>query len=153
MKYARLYAAAPPCKTRTKQQRSAVHQLADSHGLQVRTPATFKDKTTRADFAALQADVAVVCRLRPPPSPGGSGCARAMVASISTPPSCPAGGGPRPFIARLRRGIRNGHLHHADGAYPGYRAYSLKQIHRHRSLDTTGSLHDRLALLGGVTIV
>jgi methionyl-tRNA formyltransferase len=43
-----------------KERRSPVHELALSHGLEVRTPASLKTAAVQADFAALKLDAAVV---------------------------------------------------------------------------------------------
>ena len=65
MKFALFTASPTPAKCGQRPQKSPVHQLALAHGLDVRTPITFKDETARADFAALKADVAVVAAYGP----------------------------------------------------------------------------------------
>lgn len=49
-----------PAKRGQQVQVSAVHKLAQAHGLAVRTPARLRDAEEQAAFAALNADVAVV---------------------------------------------------------------------------------------------
>lgn len=49
-----------PAHRGKKVQQSAVHDWAESHGLTVRTPTSLKNPEAQADFAALNADVAVV---------------------------------------------------------------------------------------------
>ncbi|VAV90827.1 Methionyl-tRNA formyltransferase [hydrothermal vent metagenome] len=56
-----VYTRAPKPKGRGKQvQQSAVHQMAESLGIPVRTPQTLRDAQMQAEFAALQIDLAVV---------------------------------------------------------------------------------------------
>ncbi len=43
-----------------KEQPTAIHRYASEHGIEVRTPITLKEPATQAEFAALNADVAVV---------------------------------------------------------------------------------------------
>jgi len=58
---AAVYTRAPrPSGRGHKLKPSPVHQLADAHGLDVRTPKTFKSAEEREAFAALDLDVAVV---------------------------------------------------------------------------------------------
>ena len=152
MRFARFIRNPPPAKRGQKRQRSAVHRLADSHGLQVRTPATFKDAGTRADFADLQADVAVVAAyglllpqaILDAPS---HGCLNIHASS------CPVGGGPP-----IHRAIEAGDQETGICIMQMEASLDTGPILLTRSiaidpLDTTGSLHDRLAELGGVTIV
>lgn len=56
-----VYSQPPRPKGRGQQvQKSPVHMLAERHGIPVFTPKNFKDEKDRTDFAALNADVAVV---------------------------------------------------------------------------------------------
>ncbi len=58
---AAVYTRAPQPKGRGhKLQKSPVHEFAESHGLEVRTPANFKSVEERDGFAALDLDVAIV---------------------------------------------------------------------------------------------
>lgn len=58
---AAVYTRAPqPSGRGHKLKPSPVHQFAESHGIPVRTPKNFKAEEDRADFAALDLDVAVV---------------------------------------------------------------------------------------------
>lgn len=49
-----------PAQRGKRVQQSAVHDWADAHGLPVRTPASLRKAEAQADFAALNADIAVV---------------------------------------------------------------------------------------------
>ena len=50
-----------PAGRKMELQSSAVQQMAESLGIPVRSPTTLKTPEAQAEFAALQADVAVVC--------------------------------------------------------------------------------------------
>ena len=142
-----------PAKRGQKEQKSAVHRLAERHGIEVRTPKTFKDDQVRADFAALNADVAVVAAyglILPqvaldapthgclnihasllPRWRGAAPIHRAIEAGDAETGVC---------IMQMERGLDTGPvlLSHAIDIEP---------------LDTTGSLHDKLATRGGEAIV
>lgn len=58
---AAVYTRAPqPSGRGKKMQKSPVHEFADQHGLDVRTPPNFKSAEEKAAFAALELDVAIV---------------------------------------------------------------------------------------------
>ncbi|MGB3721306.1 MAG: methionyl-tRNA formyltransferase, partial [Pacificimonas sp.] len=58
---AAVYTQPPRAARRGKQlQRSAVHELAETLELDVRTPASLKDKSAQADWAALDLDISIV---------------------------------------------------------------------------------------------
>jgi len=56
----RLYPAAAPRRERKKLQPSPVHRKAEELGIEVRHPTSLKNQDAQVEFAALQADVAVV---------------------------------------------------------------------------------------------
>ena len=142
-----------PAKRGQKEQKSAVHQLAERHGLEARTPPTFKNDQARADFAALEADVAVVAAyglLLPqavldapthgclnihasllPRWRGAAPIHRAIEAGDAETGVC---------IMQMERGLDTGPV-------------LLEVSMEIDALDTTGSLHDKLATLGGEAIV
>lgn len=56
-----VYTRAPKVAGRGKElKKTPVHLTAEKYGIEVRTPKTLKDESTQKEFAALQADVAVV---------------------------------------------------------------------------------------------
>jgi len=56
-----VYTRAPkPAGRGKKEQKTPVHQMAESFGLPVRTPKTLRDSDVQAEFAALELDLAVV---------------------------------------------------------------------------------------------
>ncbi len=133
--------------------KSAVHDLADRHGLLVRTPERLKDLNESSAFAALDLDAAIV----------------AAYGQIL----------PRAILDAPRQGCINIHaslLPRWRGAAPIHRAIMagdaetgitimqmetgldtgpmlISKICAIASDDTTGSLHDKLAYLGGGMIV
>ena len=52
-----------------------------------------------------------------------------------------------------RRRCQNRRRHHADGSRARYGSSAAGDVHRDRSRETTGELHDRLATLGAEAIV
>ena len=142
-----------PAKRGQQTQKTAVHQLANNKGFEVRTPSTFKDETARSTFAALKADVAIVAAyglLLPQPVldapvhgclnihasllPRWRGAApihRAIEAGDAQTGVC---------IMQMDKGLDTGPV-------------LLKTSINIDERDTTGSLHDKLATLGGEAIV
>ncbi|MEO8530460.1 MAG: methionyl-tRNA formyltransferase, partial [Deltaproteobacteria bacterium] len=135
------------------ERKSPVHQFAEATGLQVRTPKSLKNDEAQREFAAFNADIAVVV-------------AYGLIL-------------PKAVLDAPKRGCLNIHaslLPRWRGAAPIHRAImagdqvtgiSIMQmdegldtggvLREHRdaiqSTDTTGSLHDRLADLGAKLIV
>lgn len=142
-----------PAKRGQKETKSAVHALAEAKGLEVRTPKTFKDETVRADFAALEADVAVVAAY---------GLLLPQVVL-----DAPTHGCLNIHASLLPRWRGAAPIHRAIEAGDGETGISIMQMEAGLDtgpvllthaididpLDTTGSLHDKLATLGGEAIV
>ena len=145
----------PPRPARRGQQlqKSAVHLLAERHDLEVRTPERLRSAEEQVAFAALKADIAVVA-------------AYGLIL-------------PRPILDASQRGCLNIHaslLPRWRGAAPIHRAIMagdeetgicimqmeagldtgpvlLREATPIAPDETTGSLHDRLAQMGGRLIV
>ena len=142
-----------PAKRGQKERPSPVHAHAEAAGISVRTPLNFKDSAEREAFAALSADVAVVVAyglILPqaildapaqgclnihasllPRWRGAAPIHRAIEAGDSE-----AGGG----IMQMEAGLDTGPVLLEDRLSIG-------------ETETTGALHDRLALMGGRLIV
>ena len=142
-----------PAKRGQKPQKSAVHRLADTKGLEVRTPKTFKDDQVRADFAALNVDAAVVA-------------AYGLLLPVAAL-NAPTHGCLNIHASLLPRWRGAAPIHRAIEAGDTETGISIMQMERGLDtgpillthaldidpLDTTGTLHDKLATLGGDAIV
>ena len=134
-------------------QPSAVQALAEAQGLKVRTPRTFKDAAARADFAAHEADAAIVAAYglllpRDVLTAPVHGCINIHASLLprwrGAAPIHRAieAGDPETGISlmQMQRGLDTG---------PVLKARKLKI----GALDTTASLQSKLARLGGETLV
>lgn len=146
---AAVYTRAPqPSGRGHKLKPSPVHQFAESHGIPVRTPKNFKAEEDRAEFAALDLDVAVVVAyglilpqaLLDAPR---HGCLNLHASLL------PRWRGAAP----IQRAIMAGDLHTGvqvmrmeAGLDTG--PVLLSEIAEIAPTDTAGSLHDRLAQIG-----
>lgn len=146
---AAVYTRAPqPSGRGHKLKPSPVHQFAESHGIPVRTPKNFKAEKDRAEFAALDLDVAVVVAyglilpqaLLDAPR---HGCLNLHASLL------PRWRGAAP----IQRAVMAGDLHTGvqvmrmeAGLDTG--PVLLSEIVEIASTDTAGSLHDRLAQIG-----
>ena len=142
-----------PAKRGQRLRRSAVHTLAEAQGLEVRTPKTFKDETVCAGFAALGAEAAVVAAY-------GLLLPQAVLAA-------PTHGCLNIHASLLPRWRGAAPIHRAIAVGDAETGISIMQMEAGLDsgpvllsrtlaiapLDTAGSLHDKLASLGGQAMV
>jgi methionyl-tRNA formyltransferase len=134
-------------------EKTPVHAAAEAMGLMVRTPATFKDEQAVADFQSLNADIAVVAAygliLRKPILNGTKrGCINIHASLL------PRWRGAAPIHRAIEAGdIETGiTIMQMDiGLDTGPMLLTGKTPITHD--DTTDSVHDRLAVMGGELIV
>lgn len=149
-----VYCQPPRPAGRGKKDRpTAVHKTADNLGLPVRHPLNFKDAETRAEFAAFQADVAVVVAY-------GLILPQAVL-------DAPAQGCLNIHASLLPRWRGAAPIHRAIMAGDAQTGVCVMQmeagldtgpvlLRRETAItpeDTTGSLHDRLSGMGATLIV
>ena len=118
---AAVYTQPPRPAGRGKKDRpQAVHLRALELGLPVRYPVSLRNPQAHAEFADLNADIAVVV-LRVDPAAGGAGCPASGVPEYPRLTSSTlAGCGPDPPRDH-GGGCADRRLHHADGGGVGYR--------------------------------
>ncbi len=149
-----VYCQPPRPAGRGKKERpTAVHQAADRLGLPVRHPLNFKDAETRAEFAALKADVAVVVAyglilpqavLDAP----AKGCLNIHASLL------PRWRGAAPIHRAIMAGdARTGVCVMQMEAGLDTGPVLMRQETDITPEDTTGSLHDRLSDMGAALIV
>lgn len=142
-----------PAKRGQKEVKCAVQTLAESQGLEVRTPKNFKDAETCQDFTKLQAEAAVVAAY-------GLILPQAIL-------QAPEHGCINIHASLLPRWRGAAPIHRAIEAGDDQTGISIMQMQRGLDtgpvllthsldldpLETTGSLHDKLADLGGDAIL
>jgi len=142
-----------PARRGQREQKSAVHTLAEARGIEVRTPGSFKPPEVQAAFAALGAEAAVVAAY-------GLLLPQAALAA-------PTHGCLNIHASLLPRWRGAAPIHRAIEAGDGETGISIMQMETGLDagpvllthaleidpLDTTGSLHNKLATVGGDAIV